>query len=217
MFTVLLLSIGNFVLPVVSYIGGAVRLAQSNRWNKIQRALLLLMFPAMFIVPAVAFMSLKTNSSSTPPSKVECKPNSPATAVSTDFGPLTGSSHAGMVGDGWNYTIASPSAFGKQSKWGGNKLMLAVHESAGPTVTVTGHHIDFPKVELRFGSDPEPARERVLRVADAEKLDGKRDGGWYDFPNMVRAKQAGCYQLRFKSDRFDETLTLRIVSIGDNQ
>jgi hypothetical protein len=54
-------------------------------------------------------------------------------------------------------------------------------------------------------------------VADAEKLDGKRDGGWYDFPNMVRAKLAGCYQLRFKSDRFDETLTLRIVSIRDNQ
>jgi hypothetical protein len=64
MFTVLLLSIGNFVVPVVSYIWGAVRLAQSSRWNKTQRALLLLIFPALFIVPAIAFLGLRTNTQS---------------------------------------------------------------------------------------------------------------------------------------------------------
>lgn len=64
MFTVLLLSIGNLVVPMISYIWGAVRLAQSNRWNKIQRVSLLLIFPAMFIVPAVAVIGLRDTRSS---------------------------------------------------------------------------------------------------------------------------------------------------------
>ncbi len=63
MFTVLLLTIGNLVLPIVSYIWGAVRLAQSDRWNKTQRVLLMLIFPLLFIVPAIAFAALSTTSS----------------------------------------------------------------------------------------------------------------------------------------------------------
>ena len=86
MFTVLLLTIGNFVLPVISYIWGAVRLAQSNRWNKNSAGAAPTDIPSHVHRASRRLQSLKTNSSSTPPSKVECKPNSPATAVSTDFG-----------------------------------------------------------------------------------------------------------------------------------
>ncbi len=64
MFTVLLLSIGNLVVPIISYIWGAVRLAHSNRWSKIQRASLLLIFPAMLIVPAVALTGMRETTSS---------------------------------------------------------------------------------------------------------------------------------------------------------
>jgi hypothetical protein len=95
---------------------------------------------------------------------------------------------------------------------GGSYMNHAVHRSAGPKVTVTGHLRGDPNVELRFGSEPEPARSRILRLRDSRELD--RD--WYEFPNTVRARKIGCYQVRFKSDHFDETLTLRIISIGAN-
>jgi hypothetical protein len=144
---------------------------------------------------------------STKTSRTTCKPNGEPTEVSKAFGPLTGSSHFGVVGETWRKTIATPEVFGKRSKWGGNKLLMAVHGSAGPSVTVTGHLLGDPKVQLRFGSQSLPARSRVLRLSDSKEL----DGGWYDFPNMIRARKPGCYRLRFKSARFDETFTLRIV------
>jgi hypothetical protein len=157
---------------------------------------------------AVTSVSLVFDSpASAKTSSTACRPEREPTKVSKGFGPLTGTSHFGVVGDTWRYSIATSEAFGKRSKWGGNKLLMAVHRSAGQSVTVTGHLLGDPKVQLRFGSQSLPARSRVLRLSDSKEL----DGGWYDFPNMIRAQKPGCYQLRFKSARFDETLTLRIV------
>jgi hypothetical protein len=150
-----------------------------------------------------------SNTPASTPLASGCKPNADPVEVSKGFGPLTGSAHVGVVSNNtWDYTIAPPKAYGEQSKWGGNKLLIAVHRSAGPAVTVTGHLLDDPKIELRFGNDPEPVRSRILRLRDSREL----DGGWYDFPNAIRAQRVGCYQLHFTSDRFDETLTLRIVT-----
>jgi hypothetical protein len=157
------------------------------------------------VVTSVSLVFASPTSAKTSPTA--CRPEREPTEVSKAFGPLTGSSHFGVVGNTWRYSIATPEAFGKRSKWGGNKLLMAVHRSAGPSVTVTGHLLGDPKVQLRFGSQSLPARSRVLRLSDSKEL----DGGWYGFPNMIRAQKPGCYRLRFKSTRFDETLTLRIV------
>ena len=171
-----------------------------------------LLRPSLFIGSTIGAVLLSACAISTKPANTplaSCKPNSDPVEVSKGFAPLTGPTHVGVVSNNtWNYTIAPPKAYGEQSKWGGNKLLIAVHRSAGPAVTVTGHLLDDPKVELRFGNDPEPVRSRILRLRDSREL----DGGWYDFPNAIRAQKIGCYQLRFKSDRLDETLTLRIVS-----
>lgn len=157
------------------------------------------------VVSSVSLIFASTASTKT--SHTKCRPEPEPKEVSKDFGALTGSSHFGVVGDTWRYSIATPEVFGKRSKWGGNKLLIAVHRSAGPSVTVTGHLLGDPKVEIRFGSQSLPARSRVLRLSDSKEL----GGGWYDFPNMIRAQKPGCYKLRFKSARFDETLTLRII------
>ena len=157
------------------------------------------------VVTSVSLVFASPASAKTSPTA--CRPEREPTEVSKAFGALTGSSHFGVVGDTWRKTIATPEVFGKRSKWGGNKLLMAVHRSAGPSVTVTGHLLGDPKVQLRFGSQSLPARSRVLRLSDSKEL----DGGWYDFPNMIRARKPGCYRLRFKSARFDETITLRIV------
>jgi hypothetical protein len=229
--TVLLLTLCNLIVPVVAYIWGIVRLSQTDRWNKIQKLGLVLILPVLFLVPALIFAATRSSkivdvreeplpvrTPATQPSgqtvstsarlPLGCKPNGDPSEVSKDFGPLTGTTHVGVVSNNtWNYTISPPEVFGDQSKWGGNKLLIAVHRSAGPAVTVTGHLLDDPKVELRFGNDPEPVRSRILRLSDTKEL----DGGWYDFPNAIRAQKIGCYQLRFKSDRLDEVVTLRIV------
>jgi hypothetical protein len=48
--TVILLTVGNFVVPLASYLWGLIRLTQTPRWSVWQKALLLLLFPAPFLI-----------------------------------------------------------------------------------------------------------------------------------------------------------------------
>jgi hypothetical protein len=132
-FTVLLLSIGNFVVPVVSYIWGAVRLAQSSRWNKAQRALLLLIFPALFIVPAVAFLGLRTNT--------KIQPNQLDRAVTRE-----NAIAKCMRSRGWQYT---PSLYPGESE--------DITRSSGVSKAAQQKRIKVPTADESAGGPPNAA------------------------------------------------------------
>jgi hypothetical protein len=52
-FTVILLTIGNGVVPLVSYLWGVIRLTQTRRWRVWQKIMLALIFPLPFVYGAV--------------------------------------------------------------------------------------------------------------------------------------------------------------------
>ena len=122
----------------------------------------------------------------------DCRSEGKAEQLSKDLGPLTGSGPVRVVGDPWDFSLAPPSNF-DSDRWGGNKLLIAVHRSVGDHVLVRGKAVGAVGERVGFGTRPEPEFSRDRR------LDGRRelDGGWVDFPNMIRLEKPGCYLLQF--------------------
>ncbi len=240
--TVLLLTLCNLVVPLVAYIWGIVRLSQSNRWNKIQKLGLALILPTFFLVPALLLTFTRSTTkvvetSVAVPSPVrspatqplgrggseadnavlrsrplvanprDCRAEPKVESLSKDLGPMTGSGLVRVVGDPWNFSLGQPATFGSE-RWGGNKLLIAVHVSAGDHVLVRGKAVAPGTSQVGFGSDATPAFSHDLRLDDRTAL----DGGWVDFPNMIRLEKPGCYILQFDYLGGTTRLALRYVA-----
>ena len=240
--TVLLLTLCNLVVPLVAYIWGIVRLSQTNRWNKIQKLGLALVLPAFFLFPALLLTSTRSTSQvvessvagpltvrspATQPTEVRgstatnlelrsrplvasaggCRKEPNVESLSKDLGPLTGSGPVRVVGDPWNFSLGQPANFGSE-QWGGNKLLIAVHSSAGDHVLVRGKEVAPGTAQVGFGSDARPVFSLDLSVGDRSAM----DGGWIDFPNMIRLEKPGCYLLQFDYPGGTSRLALRYVA-----
>ena len=247
--TVLLLTLGNLIAPLIAYVWGIVRLSQTNRWNKIQKLGLALIIPALFLFPAFLWTSTRSTSKVVESSVADPQPvRSPATqpggrpagsnannannannaelrsrplvanpgdcrkepnveSLSKDLGPMTGSGRVRVVGDPWNFSLGQPANFGSR-QWGGNKLLIAVHTSAGDHVVVRGKAVAPGTSQVGFGSDATPVFSLDLPVNDRAAL----DGGWIDFPNTIRLEKPGCYILQFDYAGGTARLALRYVA-----
>lgn len=240
--TVLLLTLCNLIVPVVAYIWGIVRLSQTNRWNKIQKLGLVLVLPAVFLLPALLWASTRSTSKvvetsvaspapvrspATQPTEVEgsiganselrsrplvaspgdCRKEPNVESLSKDLGPLTGTGPVRVVGNPWNFSLGDPANFGSE-QWGGNKLLIAVHSSAGDHVLVRGKEVAPGTAQVGFGTDARPVFSRDLSLKSRTAL----DGGWIDFPNMIRLEKPGCYILQFDYPGGTSRLALRYVA-----
>ena len=137
----------------------------------------------------------------------DCRKEERVESLSKDLGPMTGSGLVRVVGDPWNFSLGPPANFGSK-KWGGNKLLIAVHTSAGDHVLVRGKAVTPGTAQVGFGSEATPVFSLDLRVDDRATL----DGGWIDFPNMIRLEKLGCYILQFDYPTGTTRLALRYVT-----
>jgi hypothetical protein len=135
----------------------------------------------------------------------DCRKEPTVESLSKDLGPLTGSGPIRVVGDPWNFHLGAPVNFGSE-RWGGNKLLIAVHRSVGD-VLVRGKEIPPGSARVGFGNDPKPVFSRLLRVDGKPEL----DGGWIDFPNAFRVEKQGCYILQFDFASGTTRMALRTV------
>jgi hypothetical protein len=137
----------------------------------------------------------------------DCRKEPKVESLSKDLGPLTGSGPIRVVGDQWNFHLGEPVNFGSK-RWGGNKLLIAVHRSVGD-VLVRGKGVTPGTAQVGFGNDAEPVFSRDLRVENRPVL----DGGWIDFPNTIRLEKQGCYILQFDFAGGTTRMALRAVPV----
>lgn len=95
-FTIILLTVGNFLVPVVSYLWGLIRLTQTTRWSVWQKAFLLLLLPGPFLIGLGLLWptSNRTSVSCVPRPGVSCA--KALTGAPTPVGPLRSPDNTGI-------------------------------------------------------------------------------------------------------------------------